>query len=95
MSNSIALKQTLLWVEQSGVGEAVRMTPHLYPVLESLHVLGIALLVGSAIAVDLRLLGLGRKVLPVTTVAGYLLPVSHIGFAVVASPASRCLSALP
>jgi len=67
-------------LERSSVGDAVRLTPNLYPVLESLHVLGIALLVGSAVAVDLRLLGVGRSVLPVTVVARYLLPLSHIGF---------------
>ncbi|HZA92655.1 MAG TPA: hypothetical protein VE420_08505, partial [Gemmatimonadales bacterium] len=51
------------WLEQSSIGEAVRMTPSLYPILESLHILGIALLVGPALAVDLRLLGIGRGVL--------------------------------
>jgi hypothetical protein len=64
-------------LEQSGVGDAVRLTPNLYPILESLHVLGIALLVGPAMAVDLRLLGVGRAVLPVTVVSRYLLPLSH------------------
>ncbi|MFC5357977.1 DUF6644 family protein [Azospirillum himalayense] len=71
-------------LEQSGIGEAVRMTPALYPILESLHILGIALLVGPALAVDLRLLGIGRDVVPMTIVARYLLPMSHAGFTVVA-----------
>jgi hypothetical protein len=70
-------------LEQSSFGDWVRVTPYLYPVLESLHILGIAMLVGSALAVDLRLLGVGRAVLPVTIVAHYLLPLSHLGFAVV------------
>ena len=72
------------WLEQSSVGESVRMTPFLYPMLESLHILGIALLVGPALAVDLRLLGVGRGVLPVTVVFRYLLPMSHTGFGLVA-----------
>jgi hypothetical protein len=76
--------EALLWIERSDVGEAVRLTPYLYPVLESLHVLGIAMLVGSAVAVDFRLLGIARHHLPVTIVARYLLPLSHIGFALVA-----------
>src|SRR5436190_12490485 len=71
-------------MERSSIGEAVRMTPHLYPILMSVHVLGIALLVGPALAVDLRLLGIGRSILPVTVIARYLLPLSHIGFAMVA-----------
>jgi hypothetical protein len=71
-------------LEQSDVGEAVRLVPNLYPILESLHVLGIALLVGPAMAVDLRLLGIGRGVMPVTIVCRYLLPLSHTGFGLVA-----------
>jgi hypothetical protein len=70
-------------LEQSRLGSTVRVTPFLYAVLESIHILGIALLVGSAVAVDLRLLGVGRNVVPVTLAARYLLPISHAGFAVV------------
>lgn len=74
----------LTTIERSGFGEWVRLTPHLYPILMSLHVVGIALLVGPAIAVDLRLLGVARNVVPVTVVTRYLLPISHVGFAVAA-----------
>lgn len=72
------------WLEQSQVGQFVRVTPYLYPVLMSLHVLGIAVMVGPAFLVDLRLLGLGRNSVKVTTVMRLLLPVSHVGFAIVA-----------
>ncbi|WP_044320011.1 DUF6644 family protein [Pseudomonas amygdali] len=71
-------------IERSHAGEIIRSTPYLYPALMSLHVLSIALLVGPATAVDLRLLGLARNAIPVTTVVRYLLPISHIGFACVA-----------
>lgn len=71
-------------IERSALGEWVRLTPHLYPVLMSLHVLGIAILVGPAVAADLRLLGVGRNTVPVTVVMRYLLPLSWGGFAVVA-----------
>ena len=81
-------------LERSSIGEAVRTIPYLFPILESLHILGIALLVGSALAVDLRLLGIGRNVLPVTTVAWYLLPLSHIGFTLVAVTGAAMFSAI-
>lgn len=71
-------------IEQSGFGEWVRLTPHLYPILMSLHVVGIALLIGPAVAMDLRLLGVARHVVPVSVATRYLLPISHAGFAVVA-----------
>jgi hypothetical protein len=63
-------------------------------VIESAHVLGIALLVGPAIAVDLRLIGFGRKVIPVTTIANLLLPISHAGFAVVALTGAAMFTAI-
>lgn len=77
------LTELARFLEGSTLGAAVRMIPNLYPVLESIHVIGIALLVGPAIAVDLRLIGFGKKI-PVTTVAQHLLPISHVGFLVAA-----------
>ncbi|MFE4057240.1 DUF6644 family protein [Streptomyces sp. NPDC059096] len=72
------------WLEQLGLAEAVRTTPYLYAVLECIHVLGLAVLVGPAVAFDLRLLGLGRRVLPVTVAARHLLPLAQVGFVVAA-----------
>jgi hypothetical protein len=69
------------WLEGSGLGEAVRTTPLVYSSLESVHILGIALLVGPALAFDLRLLGVGRQLLPVTAAARHLLPLARFGFA--------------
>ncbi|MGA0598366.1 DUF6644 family protein [Enterovirga sp. CN4-39] len=71
-------------LEQSWLGSTVRATPFLYAVLESGHIIGLALLIGSAVAVDLRLLGVGRNAVPVTLATRYLLPVSRVGFAIVA-----------
>ena len=50
MMNAIHFWDALRWLERSSLAEAVRVAPFLYPMLESLHVLGIALLVGAAIA---------------------------------------------
>lgn len=72
------------WLEDTLVAEAVRGTPYLYPTLETVHIIGIALLVGPAAAFDLRLLGVGRGTLRVSVAADYLLPLSRIGFAIAA-----------
>ena len=77
------LRPVLIDVEQSAVGAAVRLTPQLYPVLESLHLVGIALLVGPALVMDLRLMGLGGRTVPVGTVLR-LVPVCMAGFALAA-----------
>ncbi|NIK61525.1 hypothetical protein [Kribbella shirazensis] len=76
--------EVFAWLEDSAFSEAIRGTAYLYPILESIHIIGIALLVGPAVAFDLRLLGLGRQALRVTTAANRLLPLSHVGFLIAA-----------
>jgi hypothetical protein len=76
------LDTLLMLLQGSTLGETVRSGQYLYPVLEAIHILGIALLVGPAFTFDLRLLGVGHRVVSATTAARYLLPVSHIGFAI-------------
>lgn len=76
------LEQLLRGLQGSPLGDAVRTTPFMYAVIESLHILGIAVLVGPAFAFDLRLLGAGRRLVSVTRAARYLLPVSHVGLAI-------------
>lgn len=73
------------WLEDGWLAEAVRGTAYLYPMLESVHIIGIALLIGPAAAFDLRLLGLGRRALRVTTAANCLLRLSHLGFVIAAA----------
>ena len=87
------LDSLLTWLQGSVLGEAVRGTPFLYPVLESSHILGIALLIGPAFAFDLRLLGVGRHLVPVPAAARYLLPLSHVGLAVALATGVALLSA--
>jgi hypothetical protein len=51
------------WLEDGWFAEAIRSAAYLYPILESIHIIGIALLIGPAAAFDLRLLGLGQRAL--------------------------------
>lgn len=89
------LNTILNWLQGSALGDAVRGTPFLYPTLESLHILGIAVLVGPAFMFDLRLLGVGRHLVSVTKAARYLLPVSHIGLVVSFATGVALFSAQP
>ena len=88
-----SLNSLLKLLQGSALGDAVRSAEYLYPVLEATHILGIALLVGPAFTFDFRLLGVGRRVVSVTTAARYLLPVSHIGFAIAVITGIALLSA--
>jgi hypothetical protein len=56
-------------LEATYVGEAIRNSLWLFPVIEAGHLLALALLMGSVLLVDLRLLGLGLRARPVPDVA--------------------------
>ena len=49
------------WCEQSGIGEAIRKSAWLFPLIEAIHLLGLGVIGGAVLMVDLRLLGLGLR----------------------------------
>lgn len=87
------LNSLLMLLQGSALGDMVRNAQYLYPVLEAIHILGIALLVGPAFAFDLRLLGVANRVVTVPTAARHLLPVSHVGLAMAFATGVALLSA--
>lgn len=74
----------LQWLETLGPARAVRSGQWTYPMAESLHVVGIAVMVGAAMLFDLRLLGAAGRHVSVTSAARWLLPVCWAGFGLVA-----------
>jgi hypothetical protein len=56
-------------IENSGVGEAIRDSKWLFPVIEAVHLLGLAVIGGAVLIVDLRLLGFGLRSQPVGQIA--------------------------
>lgn len=76
-------------VERSAVGDAMRQSVMLYPVVEVVYILGLALLVGSIAAFDLRVLGFARGV-PLEPVSRVTVPLAVVGFAL-AVPAGLLL----
>lgn len=57
------------WCEATALGATIRGSKWLFPVIESVHLLGLAVLGGAILLVDLRLLGLGLKRQPVAQLA--------------------------
>jgi uncharacterized membrane protein SirB2 len=57
------------WLENSAAGHAIRDSLWLFPVIESFHLLALALIGGAVLVVDLRLLGLGLRRQPVAELA--------------------------
>jgi Family of unknown function (DUF6644) len=74
----------LAWLEASALGHAVRSSGvWAYGILNLTHILGVATLFGSMVALDLRLLGLWRGV-PLGILARPTVPLATAGFAVAA-----------
>lgn len=68
--------------EAAGPAVWLRSSAWGYPAVEAMHVWGLAVLVGTAVAFDLRLLGLSSR-LPVDALARFLLPLARIAFVLV------------
>ena len=68
----------LVWFENTAIANAIRTIPWLYPTFETGHYIGLSLLVGGIMLIDLRVLGFAR-VLSLKSMIG-LLPFVWIGF---------------
>lgn len=72
----------LEWLESTGGSVGIRESILFYPLVESSHVLSLCLFLGMIAMLDLRLLGLGLRSVPVSQTAARLLPWAFAGFAV-------------
>jgi hypothetical protein len=63
---------------------ALRESLWIYPIIETAHVLGLCLFVGTAWLWDLRLLGVTLKRVPVSQMSAQILPWTAAGFVVMA-----------
>jgi uncharacterized protein DUF6644 len=57
------------WLQYSAPLVAMRSSPWLFPVIATIHLMGLALIGGAVLVVDLRLLGLGLQSQPVAGLA--------------------------
>jgi len=76
------LQDLIAYFEDSGLADNIRENDVLFPLIESVHVVAICLVVGSVLAVDLRLLGLASTTRPVSRVIEGILPLTWAAFAV-------------
>jgi hypothetical protein len=68
------------WMQASTLGHFMRESnPWTYAIVNLCHVLGIATLFGSLVVLDLRLMGVWRRV-PLATIADVAAPVAAFGF---------------
>jgi len=74
----------LEWVEATSISTHIRESIWTYPVIESIHVLGLGLFLGLTMVMDLRLIGVVLRNTPVGDVMGRLLPWIRWGGALMA-----------
>lgn len=68
----------LAWMESTTISKFILQSSWAFPALETLHFIGLILLIGSIYVVDLRLLGVGRRMAMSAILP--LVPVSILGF---------------
>lgn len=69
-------------IYDSNWGTALRESDYAFSIIESVHVLSITLLIGTISVLDLRMLGLVLRPIPVTRIARSVLPLVWSGFVV-------------
>ena len=83
------------WLAATQGSIALHESLYMYPIVESSHVLALMLFVGFATILDLRLLGLILKRVPVSQVAERLLPWTIVGFIVMVVTGVLLFYAIP
>src|SRR3954452_7797856 len=66
------IEQICIWLQETWLG--MQVSENYFPLIESIHVIGLAGVFGSIAIVDMRLLGLANKKLPITYLSNQVLP---------------------
>jgi hypothetical protein len=91
------------WFETTTIGTAIKNSSWAFAVIESVHLLALAVIGGAVLMLDLRLLGLGLRRQPIPEVAreaqpwlvGSLIVMLITGFALFSSEATKCYYSTP
>lgn len=83
------------WLASTRGSIALHESLYMYPLVESVHVLTLCLFVGLAATLDLRLMGLTLRRVPVSEVTSRLLPWMAAGFVVMMTTGALLFYAIP
>ena len=75
------IQQFCDWLQAQAFAVAIGESPWLFPAIETVHVVALALVVGSIAMIDLRLLGWSQNGRTASDVIAQLLPVTWSAFA--------------
>jgi hypothetical protein len=68
------LSQFCSWIDQTAFSQTIQTTPWIVPTVQTIHILAVAVVVGSALMIDLRLLGILWRDQPLGRVSKRFLP---------------------
>jgi len=68
------------WLQETPASIGIRESTWTYPIIESVHVLGLCLFLGFALLWDLRLLNVTLRRVPVSEVQARVMPWTNVGF---------------
>jgi hypothetical protein len=83
------------WLTHTPFSVYIRHSTWDFAVIEMFHLLGLAVLGGTILLIDLRLLGVGLRRQPVSRVASELLPVLLVSLAVMVISGALMVTAAP
>ncbi len=83
------------WLGSTRAASALNDSEWLFPMVESIHIAGLAVLIGTIAIVDFRLLGLTLRSQPVSQIARSLKPWTLAGIAIMLTTGPLMLSAEP
>ena len=91
------------WCYDTAVGEAIRNSTWLFPVIEAFHLVGLGITAGAVLMVDLRLLGVGLSRQPIAQLSadaepwllGSLTLMFASGIPLFLSEAIKCYHSFP
>ena len=78
----MSLMEIFQWIYDTPVGETIRNSTWLFPVIEAFHLLGLGLTIGAVLLVQFRLLGVGLNGQPVAQLAQSAEPLLIFGIAI-------------
>ena len=89
------LSRVVAWLAATEGSIALHESLYMYPLVETVHVIGIMLFAGTIAMVDLRLLGRAFTDTPVSEMTSRILPWTVAGFAVMAVTGMLLFYAIP
>lgn len=70
------------WLQDTQIGTAIRESIWAFPIIETIHVLGLAISVGVIVWLDLRLMGYGMRRQSVSQVFRQIIPIAIVGYTI-------------